>query len=261
MKVVLVVATALLCLALTAAWRRPDDQESQGIKVRFAEGTVHGFLTLSTPAGQHLANGDLLQVPRRDHLEARMLFHFADGSEFEETVTFTQKDVFALRSYRLVQRGPAFPFDLDATLDRNGDYRIVAKDRDDGDVTRDSGKLELPPDVYNGLIIIGAKNVEANATTSVHLVAFTPKPRLIRLEYHPAGTQPLMFGKHRVPALRFRLEPEIGAVTEFFAQLIGKKPPDSYAWITTEMPTFVRFEAPLFMGPIWRIDLTTPRWP
>jgi hypothetical protein len=44
------------------------------------------------------------------------------------------------------------------------------------------------------------------------------------------------------------------------AALQRKSPPDSYLWIHTEqVPAFVRFEGPLYSGPVWRIDLTRPR--
>jgi hypothetical protein len=47
-----------------------------------------------------------------------------------------------------------------------------------------------------------------------------------------------------------------------FGKLLGKIPPDSHVWIVTqEAPMFVRFEGPLYAGPIWRIDLASPRWP
>jgi hypothetical protein len=46
------------------------------------------------------------------------------------------------------------------------------------------------------------------------------------------------------------------------AQLKGQTPPDSHLWIVTdEVPAFVRFEGPLYSGPVWRINLTSPRWP
>ena len=31
--------------------------------------------------------------------------------------------------------------------------------------------------------------------------------------------------------------------------------------VTDEVPAFVRFEGPLYMGPAWRIDLAAPKWP
>jgi len=66
---------------------------SAGIPVRFAEGTIHGFLELRDASGQFLAPGDLLELPKDGGIESRMVFHFPK-SVFEETVTFTQRGVF-----------------------------------------------------------------------------------------------------------------------------------------------------------------------
>jgi hypothetical protein len=38
--------------------------------------------------------------------------------------------------------------------------------------------------------------------------------------------------------------------------------PDSHAWIIAEgAPGFLRFEGPLYSGPVWRLDLAAPTWP
>ena len=47
-----------------------------------------------------------------------ILFHFKDGSLFEEKVMFTQQLVFTLQSYRLIQRGPAFTDDTEISIER-----------------------------------------------------------------------------------------------------------------------------------------------
>jgi hypothetical protein len=45
-----------------------------------------------------------------------MVFHFKDGSLFDETVVFTQQRVFTMKTYHLVQRGPAFSDDTEISL-------------------------------------------------------------------------------------------------------------------------------------------------
>ena len=47
------------------------------------------------------------------------------------------------------------------------------------------------------------------------------------------------------------------------ATVLGRVPPDYHAWIVTdEVSAFVRFEGPRFATrPVWRIELTSPRWP
>jgi hypothetical protein len=44
---------------------------------------------------------------------------------------------------------------------------------------------------------------------------------------------------------------------------MGKDPPDLRYWITNgPAPAFVKQEGPMYLkGPIWRVELTAPRWP
>jgi hypothetical protein len=126
--------------------------EPAAVPVRYTEGTEHGFLELRTASGALLAPGDLLQVARDREVERRMVFHFSDTSVFEEAVTFTQHGVFTMQSYHLVQRGPAFADDLEATLSRSGQYIVKTKSHKDGREQQYTGTLDLPPDVYNGMV-------------------------------------------------------------------------------------------------------------
>ena len=236
--------------------------DHQGVPVRYREGMVHGFLELRTDTDSLLAHGDLLQVPTDSGLESRLVFHFPDSSVFTETVRFTQNRVFALAHYRLIQRGPAFAGDLDVTLAGSGHYDVRTRSREDGDTARYTGTLELPPDVYNGMVITVAKNVSPQRGALVHVVAFTPKPRLIKLAITPAGSLRVPLGRHTEPAVHYALKPQLGLVVRAVAGLTGQLPPDSHLWIVTDgVPAFVRFEGPLYSGPVWRIKLTSPGWP
>ena len=253
---------ALALCSATISGQYAHEVEDAGVPVRYAEGTEHGFVELRTAAGAVLAHGDLLQVPRDRAMESRLLFHFPDGSVFEETVMYTQHDVFTLQSYHLVQRGPAFADDLDATLSRSGRWVVKTKSHKDGEVEQHTGTLELPPDIYNGMIITIAKNLVPRASHTVHVVAFTPKPILIGLEIVPTNLQRLLIGQHAETAVHFKLKPKLGTALKFFANLAGKAPPDSDIWIISDdVPAFVRFQGPLYSGPVWRIDLTSPSWP
>jgi hypothetical protein len=233
-----------------------------GIAVRFAEGSVHGFVALKTAAGAPLAVGDLTQVVRDQLIESRMVYHFADSSVFEEIVTFSQHGVFEMQTYHLVQRGPAFTDDLDATLSRSGAYVVLSRPHRIGKEQRYAGSLVLPPDVSNGMVVTLVKNLPASDTETVHVVAFTPQPRLIGLQLAPSGSERVMVGTHAEAAVNFTLKPKLGALLRFFANLQGKGPPDSHAWIVGGgVPAFVRFEGPLYSGPVWRIELASPAWP
>ena len=257
---------AFIAAMLAATPARPAQEREGTVAVRYVEGTLHGFLRLRSTSGEVIADGELLQVPRRRGLDSRMVFRFRDSSYFEEKVLFTQRNVFRMESYSLIQRGPAFDEDVEVKLERPGTYEVKATDRDDGEVKNWSGTMELPPDTYNGMVIVIAKNIAtgetAGDTQRVHLVAFTPKPRLISLELAPSGTQAVKVGSHRETAVHYVLKPKLGAVIGLFAKVTGKKPPDSHAWIVTEgAPGFVRFEGPLYTGPVWRLELAAPSWP
>ena len=101
-------ATIGLLLGLVTILGAVSPGEAAPIAVRFTEGLVHGFLVLKSPKGDRLADGELFQVPHRGHIESRLVFRFVDGSLHDETVVFTQRDVFTLLTYRLIQRGPSF---------------------------------------------------------------------------------------------------------------------------------------------------------
>jgi hypothetical protein len=254
--------TAGLLILMTALlWQRP--LAAAPVPVRFAEGSLHGFLTLSTPAGVPIASGDLLQTVRDGDIRSRLVFHFKDGSVHDETAVFTQRNVFTLQSYHLVQRGPIFPEDTEISLERaSGKYRVKTRARKDGREKVLDGTLDLPLDVYNGMVLTVVKNLPAGAGETVHMVAFTPAPKLIKLELAPAGEQKIVVGGSEKSATRYVLKPILGIWLKLFVSLLGRMPPDNHAWIVTaDVPAFVKFEGPLYMnGPVWRIELTSPRW-
>lgn len=260
----LIAALVVLLIHLRpASGQQPESGgEHAGIRVRFVEGSAHGFLELHDAAGTVIAHGDLLQRAKGAALESRLSLRFLDGSVFEETTEFTQARVFELRHYHLVQRGRAFATDLDASLSRNGHYHVISKSRADGEQKVYDDTLDLSPDVANGLVIVLAKNLDPTQSRRVQLVAFTPKPRLIELEFVPSGTQRVSVGPRSEAVQHFVLKPRLGSLTGFFANLLGKHPPDSHAWIVRDdVPTFLRFQGPMYLGAVWRLDLTTPTWP
>jgi hypothetical protein len=251
-------------LVLVIALLQPWPLAAAPVAVRFAEGLTHGFLELRTVDGGLIASGDLLQVGRGAKVESRMAFRFKDGSLFDETVVFTQQRVFAMQSYHLVQRGPAFAEDTEISLQRaSGKYHVKTKSHKGGREEAIDGTLELPPDVYNGIVTTVVKNLARGAGATVHLVAFTPKPLLIELTLEPAGEHKMIVGQLTATATHYVLKPHPGPWLALFAKLFGRMPSDYHVWVITEgAPTFARFEGPLNpTGAVWRIDMISPRWP
>jgi len=247
-----------------AALIRPGLAPAEPVVVRHVEGLVHGFLSLRSPEGAVLANGDLIQDARDDRVTSRLLFHFKDGSLHDETAVFSQRGHFQLISYHLVQKGPAFERPLDMTIDCPAGHVVVGYKNERGEEKLEDEHMDLPADLANGLIPILLKNVEQDALpSSLSFVAATPKPRLVKIAIAVAGTDPFSIAGSARKATHYLLEVDIGGIEGFIAPLVGKQPPDSHVWILDgEAPAFVRSQAPMFTGgPVWQIDLVSPVWP
>jgi|SRR5690349_5650878 hypothetical protein len=242
---------AILALALVFAGSWPASAEP--IVVRYTEGVTRGFPVLRSLGGEKLAQGELSQVPRGDVVESRLVFRFKDGSLYDERLTFSQKDVFTLLSYHIVQQGPSFPESIDARVDRKtGRYEVHYKGDEDSPEEVLTGSFDMPADVYNGLLSTLMKNMPTATPATVQIIAFTPKPRLVKMLLKPAAEDPVSVNDAAVIATRFLVRPQLG----LFASLLVADIPDVKCWIAGgDAPAFIRFEGPLyFMGPIWRID-------
>jgi hypothetical protein len=224
------------------------------INVRFVEGVARAFPILRSQKGEKLAQGDLVQVARGDRVESRMVFRFNDGSLYDETVVFRQNGVFTLLSYRITQRGPSFPETLEASFDRETErYEVRYRADEDSPEEVLKGQLDLPSDVYNGLLLTLIRNLRPGETETVQIVAFTPKPRLVKMQLVAGGEDPVLVGDVAMRSVRYHIKPQLG----LFASLLVTDIPDVKTWVVGgDVPAFLRFEGPLyFMGPIWRIEL------
>ncbi len=248
-----VVALLLFCCATL---------RSEPISVKYPEGVVHGFLVLHALDGALLANGDLIQAAHGSTVTSRLVFHFKDGSLHDETVTFSQRGHFRVLRDHLVQKGPAFPEPIDMSINGvTGEVRVDYADKH-GDRKESEERIAVPSDLANGLIPTLLKNVQADAPPTLSLIAATPKPRLVHLEVSSVGQERFSTGSETRSAIHYVLKVDIGGLAGHLAPLVGKQPPDSHVWILTgEAPAFVRSEQPFYMGgPLWRIDLVSPRW-
>jgi hypothetical protein len=234
------------------------------VSVAYPEGIVHGFLALRSDAGELLADGALLQTPRGDEVTSRLVFRFRDGSVHDETSVFSQRRTFRLLRDHLVQKGPSFPVTLDASFDVAKATVTVRSRKKDKDEEVATEHVDLPPDLSNGLLFTVLKNVRPDSVNvESHFVAFTPKPRIVRLVVSAAGQESFSVGDAALKATHFVVHPELGGLTGLVAPLVGKEPPDSHVWIFFgDVPAFVKFEGSLYMGgPTWRIELASPKWP
>jgi hypothetical protein len=72
------------------------------------------------------------------------------------------------------------------------------------------------------MVITVAKNLPECATETVHIVAFTPTPRLVQLEFAPEGEQKVMVGELGKTATHYVLKPRLGIWLKLFATLLGR---------------------------------------
>jgi hypothetical protein len=231
---------------------------------RFPEGGTHAFLVLRAAAdGRALAHGEVVAVPRGNRVHSRLVWRFRDGSFQDESTVFELRPALRLWSFKQVQRGPAFPADVEVAFAREpGQYRIVRRERDKKEPEEDTGRLELPADAYNGMMGTVLRNLPPGATGTGHMVVFTPKPRMVKMTMRPVGEDAFFAGTLRRVATRYLIDLEIGGIAGIFASIAGKEPPDLRYWLVKgDVPTFVKFEGPFFLdGPVWRIEIASPRW-
>src|SRR5207237_10662161 len=102
------VSKPLFVLLVFALWIQPKALLSEQIRVRYIEGLTHGFLALRTLDGKLLASGELAQAAQGDRVKDDLIFHFNDGSIYQDTTTFSQPGSFRLLSDHVVLRGPTF---------------------------------------------------------------------------------------------------------------------------------------------------------
>lgn len=231
------------------------------ISVRTPEGPAYAVLALRSPQGQALAGGELVQTLTGDRVQSRLTFHFRDGSLHDETVTFTQRRVFALETYRLSQKGPTFLHTQDVEFERaSGRYSVRLQEKGE-DARTLADRLEIPEDVYNGMASIVIRNLPPGGRGAARMVAFTPTPRLVTMELVPEGEDTYRLGDVSRRARRYLVDLELPGLVGVLATIAGKQPPSLRYWFAAgPVPGFLRFEGPFYLnGPVWRIEVATPQ--
>ena len=246
-----VLSCALLTGAITSTLH------SEPIRVRYPQGSAHGWLALKTVEGIIIATGDATQIIHGDRVTSRVTFHFRDGSLDDDTTVFSQRRVFRLISDHHIQRGPSFPKPIDVLIDAVTG-KIISHNQD-GTIREDH--FDLPSDVSNGLPPNLLLNIlPSTPETRLSFVAPTAKPRLISMSIKPAGEVPFSVGGTSRMAIDYVLHVELGGLAGVIAPIIGKQPADYHIWILEgASPGFIREEGQLYEGgPIWRIEQISP---
>lgn len=236
--------------------------EADAVAVRYEQGSLHGFLVLSTLDGKAIAAGDLVQVAHGKQVTTNLVYHFHDGSLQDETTVFLQRHNLSLVSYHLVQKGPTFPQPIDLSVAANGQVMVKYTDTK-GNEKSDDQRMKLPPDLANGLLLTLLMNLRPdNPIPQFSMVVATPKPRIVKLSISSQGKDSFALAGSQREALHYVIKIDIGGLAGVVAPLVGKQPPDAHVWVTSgESPTFVKSEMLSFLGgPMWRTELVVPVW-
>src|SRR5437588_9407243 len=221
------IAILLAC----ATMLQPNALFADMIPVRHTEGLIHGFLLVLTFEGKALADGQMTQDAQGDRVTNHLIFRFKDGSIYEDTTVFSQRGTFRLLSDHLSLRGPSFKQPVDTSINASTGQVKVRYTEDKGKEKVIAQRMELPPDVANGLLLTLMKDIKPSVPrTTVSMVATTPKPRLVKLAILPQGEEPFTIGSFRHNAMHYVVKVEIGGVTGFLARLMGKQPADAQIW-------------------------------
>jgi len=250
-------------IALLAFTVQPRTQADAPF-VRYVQGSFHGFLELRSEDGQVLASGDSTQVVHGDRVTSRTLFTFKDGSVDDETTVFSQHRIFQLISDHHIQKGPFFPHPMDVFVDaRSGRVTTRTTGKDGKEEVR-TDRLQLPPDLANGMVPLVVENMGSDAPQkTVSMVVATPKPLVVKLVISKLGEDNYSLVGSTRKAIHYEIKIELGGVAGIVAPLIGKEPPNIEIWAVRGLaPTFVREQGPIYPdGPIMTIQLASPAWP
>lgn len=230
---------------------------AEPVAVRVPETPDSRALVLRSVDGKTLAQGGVTLAVRNGEVTSRVVFDFTDGSSHDETTVFSQSGVFRLLSYRLVQKGPAFPRTLEMTLDtQTGRTSVRFKEGTSAEEV-DEQMLKVSADLANGMMVPVLKNLGAgNVPAAASWVAATPSPRHVKLAISTAGTEPSRADSNR-RVIHYVVKVEIGGLAGRLAPFVGKQPPDTHVWIEDgPAPMFLKSEGPLYVGgPVWRIEV------
>lgn len=232
--------------------------------MRQAEGSIHAFLVVQTLDGKTIAEGDLIETASGAKVKIQTSYHFHDGSYYEETTEFSQHEQFRFLSNHLAQKGPAFKYSLERSIDGSTGSVNVRYTDEAGKEKTESQHIDLPSDLANGMFLVLMKNIDpGRPQTAVSVVAGEPKPRLVKVIITPEGKAPFLIGRSKREGIEFDLKAHIEGVAGAIAPLVGKQPADTHIWVFEGAPSAVlKSEGPFEPdGPVWRIQNVGPAWP
>ena len=144
----------------------------------------------------------------------------------DTTVFSVAGPLLRLISDHRIQKGPAFPKPMETMIDaRTGQVSVTYTD-DDGKTKQEMEKMDLPPDVSNGMMAVSLRNMDPQAPATLSYVAATPKPILVKLHITNNGLDPFSAAGRPVRATHYVVKIDLGGVKGLIAPLVGKQSPD-----------------------------------
>jgi hypothetical protein len=236
---------------------------AEPVPVRHVQGYLHGYVVVKDLDDKIRASGDVTQIPGADRVTTMLSLRFKDGSLYQETSVFSQRRVYQLLTYKLVQKGPSFKIQQTLSLNTStGKVSLQYTDKD-GSVKSTDDKVALPADLANGILTTLLTDADPKQENTLSMLVATPKPRLVKLRISPSEPDSFTVGGSGAKATHYIVNIDLGGVTGVVAKVAGKQPPPIHFWVAAgNAPVFLKSEGPLFEdGPIWRIELASPAWP
>jgi hypothetical protein len=196
----------------------PAGASAESVPVLHSEGITHGFLVLRTLDGKTLADGEINQFAEGHLVKSHLVFHFKDGSLYEERAQFSQNGHFKLLSDHLVQKGPAFKHPTETLIDVASGHVSCRYVDDDGKEETADEHMNLPDDVANGLLFTIVRHIKPTVSqTTVSQLAMTPKPRIVQLMITPSGDESFSSGINHYKATHYVVKVKIGGIAGLVA--------------------------------------------
>jgi hypothetical protein len=247
------VTPALLALLLAAA---------APIAVRHPPGTLHGFPSLSDASGKVIADGELTQEVAGRRIVAEIRWRFRDGRSVDERDEFRVESGLRQERFRWVERRGGEElrrFEVDFAT---GAASSAVRDRE-GRLEAEVAHVDEPRERafagYGAALAASQLSLPPGGHDEITFVAFTPKPRAVRLEIRrEVGEDHVDVQGRSVACDRFTLHPVLPFPVRLFVH-----PPDAHLWFThAAPPALVRARQNLVAkdDPIVVVDVT-PRGP
>ena len=209
---------------------------TQGVALRYPQGDLHGFPSMSDASGKLIADGELIQKLKGDRLDVHAVWRFKDGRIAVEDDQLRLKPELRQDGFRWVERRGDKELRRIVVDFRSG--KATVTHFRDGEPETWNEKLDLPAGKaftgYSTALAVSQLRDELadkEARRELTFVAFTPKPRTVSLEISRTQGVRIRAAGRELAADLFTLHPKLPFPISLFA---GAK--DAHLWFTHSAP-------------------------